>query len=169
MSKSKIVIIINGRGGVGKDALCDLAAKHYEVMNVSSITPVKTIAEICGWDGTKDAKSRKFLSDLKRVLTDFNDFPTNYLFSCYQAFLKGNSDIMFAHIREGSEIEKFRNLVVGCPCLTLLVRRNQGEEWGNSSDDEVENFSYDLEFSNNGTLEEAERKFVLLLESVLKR
>ena len=27
----KVVIIINGKGGSGKDTLCELAAKHYKV------------------------------------------------------------------------------------------------------------------------------------------
>ena len=27
----KAVIVINGAGGVGKDTLCDLAAKHFKV------------------------------------------------------------------------------------------------------------------------------------------
>lgn len=34
----KIVIIINGNGGVGKDTLCDFAAEKYKVTNVSAIT-----------------------------------------------------------------------------------------------------------------------------------
>ena len=46
----KAVIVINGAGGVGKDTLCDLAAKHFNVYNVSSITPIKEIASLCGWD-----------------------------------------------------------------------------------------------------------------------
>lgn len=45
---NKIVIIINGRGGVGKDTLCDFAAKHYKVENISSITPIKDLAKLCG-------------------------------------------------------------------------------------------------------------------------
>ena len=43
---NKIVIIINGRGGVGKDTLCDFAAKHYKVENISSITPIKDLAKL---------------------------------------------------------------------------------------------------------------------------
>ena len=44
----KIVIIINGVGGAGKDTLCDLASKHYKVKNISAITPIKEIAQKCG-------------------------------------------------------------------------------------------------------------------------
>ena len=46
----KIVIIINGRGGVGKDTLCDLAAKYFKVEKISAITPIKEIAQNYGWE-----------------------------------------------------------------------------------------------------------------------
>ena len=44
----KLVMVINGRGGVGKDTLCDFAAAYFRVRNVSSITPVKELAAQCG-------------------------------------------------------------------------------------------------------------------------
>ena len=64
--KNKTVIVINGVGGVGKDTLCDIASKYYKVMNVSSVDPIKDAARILGWDGAKEPKDRKFLSDLKK-------------------------------------------------------------------------------------------------------
>ena len=63
----KIVIIINGNGGAGKDTLCDFAGEVYDTMNISAITPIKEIAKANGWNGEKDAKSRKFLADLKQI------------------------------------------------------------------------------------------------------
>ena len=102
----KIAIIINGAGGVGKDTLCDIAAKYFKVTNVSSITPIKEIARNHGWNGEKDARSRKFLSDLKRVFIDYNNLPTNYLYEQYKSFMDSDSEVYFAHIREGEEIDK---------------------------------------------------------------
>ena len=55
----KLAIVINGAGGVGKDTLCNLAAKHLKVRNISTITPIKEIAAMAGWDGSKDDRSRK--------------------------------------------------------------------------------------------------------------
>ncbi|MBO5879339.1 MAG: hypothetical protein J6Q68_02150, partial [Clostridia bacterium] len=63
----KLVMVINGAGGVGKDTLCDFASAHFSVMNISSITPIKEIAAMCGWNGEKSDKARKFLSDLKAL------------------------------------------------------------------------------------------------------
>ena len=34
----KRVVIINGKGGVGKDTLCNIIGKKYAVKNISSIT-----------------------------------------------------------------------------------------------------------------------------------
>lgn len=163
----KIVIIINGVGGAGKDTLCDLAAKYYKVKNVSAITPIKVIAQDCGWNGEKDAKSRKFLSDLKRVFIEYNDLPTKYLYTQYKEFLESKNEILFVHIREKEEIEKFKKLV-NIRCKTLLVDRQNinVEKWGNTSDDEVRNYQYDLYFNNNRSLAEVEKEFISFLNSL---
>lgn len=165
----KVAIVINGAGGVGKDTLCDLAAKHFRVFNVSSITPIKEIAAMCGWDGTKDDKARRFLSDLKRLCIDYNDYPTVWAKKKYDAFCSSDDEIMFLHIREGSEIEKFVK-ATGGEAKTLLVRggeRMSKSSYGNVSDDEVENYSYDYYFMNDKTLEEAEADFVKLISDIL--
>ena len=68
----KLTFVINGAGGVGKDTLCDLAARHFKVYNISTIMPIKDIARMCGWMGEKSDKARRFLSDLKRVTVAFS-------------------------------------------------------------------------------------------------
>ena len=69
----KKVFIINGAAGVGKDTFVEIA--KYKIFiktglptyNISSVDNVKTAAKILGWDGEKDARGRKFLSDLKII------------------------------------------------------------------------------------------------------
>ena len=166
----KIAMVINGAGGVGKDTLCDLAGKHFGVMNISTITPIKEIAAQCGWDGRKDARSRKFLSDLKRLCVEYNDFPTVWAMERYREFLADDSlDILFVHIREAGEIKKFVDATDG-EAKTLLVRggeRMKQSSYGNVSDDEVENYSYDYYFVNDKSLEEAEADFTALIKSII--
>lgn len=163
----KIVIIINGNGGVGKDTLCDFASLQYRVTNVSSVTPIKKIAEQYGWRGEKDARSRKFLADLKRAFTDYNDLPYKYLVREYEKFLHNSSQILFVHIREGEEIEKFKRYVE-LPCATLLIKRDSiSQNWGNTSDDNVENYKYDYIYNNNKTLSEAPADFGKFLNKIL--
>ena len=158
----KLAIVINGAGGVGKDTLCELAAKHFKVKNISSITPIKEIAKLCGWDGTKDNKARKFLSDLKRLCVEYNDYPTLWAKEQYDSFLDSDEEIMFVHVREPEEIQKFVDATGGA-AKTLLVRggkRMSKEKYGNVSDDGVENYSYDLYYLNESSLDVAEVEFV---------
>ncbi len=165
----KIVIIINGNGGVGKDTLCDFAGEKYKIMNISAITPIKDIAGQYGWKGEKDAKSRKFLADLKKTFVEYNDLPYQYLTEEYEKFLNNSAQILFVHIREGEEIHKFRQYV-DIPCITLLIRRSSSlASWGNASDDNVENFVYDYTYNNDKTLSEAKDDFALFLEDILAR
>ena len=73
------VLAINGAPGSGKTTFENMLAKemgrYYD--SRSTIDLVKQVAKLCGWDGTKDLKSRKFLSDLKDLLTEYNDAPMN--------------------------------------------------------------------------------------------
>ena len=164
----KTVIVINGRGGAGKDTLCEFAAKKYRVENYSSVDPIKTLAKQAGWNGEKDDRSRKFLSDLKRLTTEYNDLPTKYLEGRCRDFLESGDDILFVHIRECEQIEHFIDTVKdSVKVLTLLVRRGEARTYGNVSDDNVENLDYDLVYENNKPLEEAEEDFLRFLEAAL--
>ena len=97
----KLIIVVNGKGGVGKDTVCALTARLFYAKTISSITPVKEIAVQCGWRGEKDTKSRRFLADLKQLLIAYNDFPNQYLTREVQAFQADpGADILFVHIRE---------------------------------------------------------------------
>jgi hypothetical protein len=167
----KTAFVINGGGGVGKDTLCDFAAKHFKVFNESTITPIKRIAAQCGWDGSKDDKSRKFLSDLKRLCVEYNDYPTNWALEQYNDFMAGDDEIMFMHIREPEEIAKFVN-ATGGEAKTLLIRggaRTRKIAYGNASDDAVEDYSYDYYFVNEKSLEEAERDFIEFLRKITEQ
>ena len=152
----KTVIVINGRGGCGKDTICDLCGKIYPVINVSSITPIKEIARMAGWNGEKDAKSRKMLADLKELFKNYNDYPNKYVLNELDRFLKTDCRFLFVHIREADEIEKYvRDASLKCRTLTLLVKRKTDDysdsALGNSSDDNVEDYTYDYTFINKAS------------------
>ena len=165
----KLTIVINGKGGVGKDTLCRFAAERYKTENVSSITPIKEIAALCGWQGEKTDRARKFLSDLKALTAEYNDFPTNYLAERYRAFLSSDGELLFVHIREPEEIRKFVN-ATGGNAKTLLIRggdRFDRTAYGNASDDGVENYPYDYVFVNDKPLAETEGAFLDFLEKMI--
>lgn len=100
---TKKVIIINGSGGVGKDAFakrvieetlklakrivpvenedyCVNPEVFYRIdniitNNISTIDCVKNIAKMFDWNGEKSEKDRKMLSDLKDLMIVYNDYP----------------------------------------------------------------------------------------------
>ena len=165
----KLTIVINGKGGVGKDTLCRFAAERYKTENVSSITPIKELAALCGWQGEKTDRARKFLSDLKALTAAYNDYPTTYLAERYSAFLSSDDELLFVHIREPEEIRKFVSATDGA-AKTLLIRggdRCARGAYGNASDDGVEDYPYDFVFVNDGTLDEARTAFLSFLDGIV--
>ena len=163
----KLVFVINGRGGVGKDTLCEYAARHFRVTNLSTIMPIKELAAQCGWQGEKTDRARRFLSDLKAVLAAYNDYPTLWAKERYLEFLAGENEIMFMHIREREEIEKFIAATDG-RAKTVLIRRAavHREAYGNRSDDEVESLTYDYTYDNDLPIEQAGQGFVEFLARI---
>lgn len=162
----KHVFVINGSGGVGKDTVCNAATKFWRVQNISSITPILHVARAAGWDGEKTPSARRFLSQLKEVCTAFNDLPFRYCMEQYAAFQQNDAELLFVHIREPEEIERFRQ-AVGTNCHAVLVRRPALEQargaLGNRSDDGVDAYDYDGILLNDGTLEQLPQKVYVFL------
>lgn len=170
------MVIINGKGASGKDTLINFFEKENpgKVFNVSSIDPIKEIATMYGYtEDSKTEKARKFLSDLKKVFTDWNELPTKYCLDQLEKFCGTElSEVMFVHIREPEEIEKFKraalssskrsNIVV----KTLLVtsKRCEDKSYGKSSDDNVDSYTYDFYYHNDKYLNAAKYDFLLFME-----
>ncbi len=156
----KEIVIINGTGGSGKDTFVEFASKYCKVVNFSSISKVKEIAKIIGWEGTKTDRDRKFLSDLKKLTTEYNDMAFNDMLENVKKFNESDNEIMFIHIREIEEIEK---AVKELKAITLLIKREGISNINtNKSDANVDNYDYDYVI-NNTSLEEYEqeaKKFV---------
>ena len=157
---NKPVVVINGRGGSGKDTMIEGVARYCKVKNVSSVDKIKEIAKLCGWDGQKDDNSRAFLAGLKKVCADYNDLPLKELLNAYNEYMRDDNDILFVHIREASEIEKFYQSVNRNVFSVLVTRSSVNKYYGNAADDGVENFCYNLQFLNDGDIEERQEAFV---------
>ena len=147
----KKVIIINGTGGSGKDTFVEFVSKYAKVYNFSSIDKVKEVARVIGWDGGKTEKDRKFLSDLKKLTTEYNDMAFKSIINAVNYFMESDSEIMFIHIREPEEIQRVVDMF---QAETLLIRRKGHETiLSNESDARVEEYSYNYYYLND-TLEE---------------
>ncbi len=159
----KQIIIINGTGGCGKDTFVNLCKKYIKVYNFSSIDKVKEVAKIIGWKGDKSEKDRKFLADLKKLTTDYNDMAFNSIISAVNIFKSSDNEIMFIHIREPEEIKR---AVERFNAKSLLIKRlGQDIIKSNYSDANVENYNYDYTIENT-TLEEYEKKAKIFIKEL---
>ena len=163
----KIVIVINGKGKAGKDTICDIVSRHFTSVNVSSITPIKEIARQHGWNGEKDNNARRFLSNLKMAFSEYNDLPTQYLLAKYSEFIADQvHEVMFVHIREAAEIDRFSGMV-STPLVTLFIDRPGLGRFDNESDDDAGNYTYDYVYVNNKPLESLENDFMCFFNSIV--
>lgn len=152
----KMVIIINGNGGCGKDTFVKSIQELIpRTINVSIVDPIYKMAKIVGWDGiTKEQKDRMFLHKLKMLSEEYNDYPNRYVMNRFNEFINNKNEfLMFIHVRESNnikylveEIGKISNV----PIKTLFVNRpSHNVVWGNEADDNVDNYNYDYAFIND--------------------
>ena len=132
------VVIINGIGGSGKDTFVEICQELLETdelvnrcLNISTVDYVKEIAGYCGWNGEKDPASRKFLSDLKKAMTEWRDLPVMDIKAELNRFSQickwsGVEDtVAFVHFREPEEIAR---LVKELKSTTIHIRRENPEK-----------------------------------------
>lgn len=156
----KLVFITNGTGGCGKDTFARFLEKHCDVTKISSIDPIKQFARFMGWKGGKDEKDRKFLSDLKLALTEYNDCSFKWMEEHYiwwknydtSAFEDTWVMVLLIDIREPEEIERARRAF---HAKTILIKSDRvAPITSNMADARVLEYNYDYIIENNGTLED---------------
>lgn len=167
---SKVKIVVNGYPESYKDGFIDHCRNCLHDMDVSissikisSVDPSKDAAETLGWDGAKDEKGRKFLSDLKDMSTELYDGPMKYM---EEETENWDRDVTFYLIREPAEIKKF---VEKFPeTITVFIDREESrlKAQSNHADSEVEDYNYKIYLSNNGTIEEIEKKAELFANCI---
>jgi dephospho-CoA kinase len=149
----KHVFITNGMARCGKDTFAMFLEEFVPTLKYSSIDKVKSIAKLCGWNGGKTEKDRKFLSDLKVLTSEYSDMPFNNVASKVSEFIRDNvHSVMLIDIREPEEIEKAK-IIFGAK--TILIKNDRVPNISsNMADANVYNYNYDFTIENNGTLEE---------------
>lgn len=121
--------------------------KNLYIDIISTVDFVKEIAYACGWDGSKTLENRKFLSDLKSLLTEWNDVPNAIIEKHVQSLPDSFDWIVFVDCREPAEIQKLKERL---NATTILIRRPRVEdnETSNDSDAKVFDYDYDLNIYN---------------------
>ena len=152
------VYIINGYGGSGKTTFENMIMTYSKGKGhiTSMVEIVKHYAEQMGWEGTKEDKDRKFLSDLKLALAEWADIPMAYVINQIQFFEELNdTTYCFVDAREPNDIDRLKELLKkDFEVKTILVDRNIQREYGNMADDGVMNYRYDTTVMNTGSLED---------------
>ena len=166
VGKQQAVIIMNGRAGVGKDSLMDIARDYFTVRNLSSVLRIKEAALAAGWDGEYDNRGRQLLADIKMALVKYEPMIiTNWLYAEYLKFKSVEQDVMFIHIREAEEIEKFKKLVPHAKAI--LVTRKDGNKMAvDTSENTLNDYPWDFVFANDEPLKKSGKKFVKLIEKI---
>ena len=170
MGKLKIVVI-NGQGGVGKDLFINYCNDFCDYLySYSTVDFIKHSARRFGWYGTKEPKDRKMLSELKRILKEWNDIPykktSEYIDMAKAASVFNDYDeVLFIHCREPEEIERLKK---DFDVITVLIRRLEVEQsWDNPSDDNVFDYFYDYVIINN-TKDELKQSAEFFINEILE-
>lgn len=157
----KLIYIVNGSGGSGKDSFCNIIKKYsgHDTYTTSSAKRAKKIAmDVFGWDGvTKNEKIRKLISVIKDLLTWWDDIPFKDMKGEVMYFEATPSmEIMFIHVREPQEIQKLKNEFPYIKTI-LITNKNVPVITSNDADGGVFNYEYDYHIENDGTLDDLKK------------
>ena len=135
-----------------------------KILNISTVDLVKQAAKILGWDGQKDEKSRKFLSDLKDLATEYSDLSVSYISGTILQAQEDRSEVIFVHCREPKELAQLKERF---DAVTLLIKNNRVKPIeSNHADRDIEKYEYDFIIDNNEGILELTKKAALFLEEV---
>ena len=173
------IVVVNGMPMSGKSQFVEYCLKELGIYGeeVSTVDFVKELAKLSGWDGVKRPRDRKFLSDLKDLLTEWNDVPYKKIIEARDKLqdhldylgYDANKGIIFTHCREPEEIERFEK-ELGAKSV-FIDREESKKEQSNHADSRVENYSYTYIIDDNEDLEHLRKSaetFIKILRGELK-
>lgn len=134
-----------------------MVAKYAKTEILSSVDFVKEVAKFAGWDGVKDDRGRLFLSQLKSIMTIYDDIPFKIMKKKVEEFRNNDSEILFLDIREIDEVKK---AVRQFGAETIIVKRpNNRNPISNDSDRYVECYDdYTYLLNNDSDLDALDNK-----------
>lgn len=173
---SKIIFIINGTGGVGKDTFAKLYEKNIKsrfennviVHNISTITPIRQMLKCCVDDvNLRDEKTRQLLSSVKNALEEYNDYTTEYAANHIYKFIESiETGTLFIHLREPHLIDKLKDRCKETIINTILIDKSDVDSFDNESDDidNIRNYRYDIDVINDTTIDDLEENAKYLID-----
>lgn len=165
-SDRKLLLIINGYPGAGKDTFADvvvgtLSDLGWHARSTSSIDPIRNMLRKEGIPvDKKGPEERKLLSDVKAAFNNYDRYADRMALKTATDFLVRDGDrAMFVHVREPDAIAFME---ANCPEQILfnavfIERPFDASTLSNDSDRGVEAYQYHYRFTNNGTKEAFEQ------------
>lgn len=164
----KKVLIINGMGGAGKDTFVNFLKEFIPTLHISIVDNVKQLAKSLGWNEKKDERGRKFLSDLKLAIDNYDNGNYKYITNIVKKFYNNQLDkpyeLLCIDMREGNQIDMAKK---DFAASTVFVDRKVPFISSNIADAGVYEYEYDYYINNNGSLidlRETAFKFVEMLK-----
>lgn len=167
VNMDKLVFIVNGKPRAGKDTFAMILNRYMNVYKYSAVTKVKEIATLCGWDGQKEERDRKFLHELKMLTSEYSDMAYQDVVNEIKKYRNGEieADVFVVDVREPEEIERLAKEVGG---ITVFIENNNVPAiTSNAADANVENYEYDFVIQNNGTMKEFEDEIKIFMEFLM--
>ena len=167
VNMDKLVFIVNGKPRAGKDTFAMILNRYMDVYKYSAVTKVKEIATLCGWDGQKEERDRKFLHELKMLTSEYSDMSHQDVVNEINKYRNGEieADVFVVDVREPEDIKR---LVEEVGAITVFIENdNVPAITSNAADANVENFEYDFVIPNNGTMKEFEDEIKLFMEFLM--
>lgn len=162
------VYVINGYGGSGKSTFENMVLNMSKTNGhiTSMVEIVKHYAEIIGWNGGKEDKDRKFLSDLKDCLAAWADIPMLYVYNKIKEFEKLNDGYCFVDAREKMDIARLKGICKDnqWECKVILIDRGIEREFTNHADNNVMECPYDTTITNYGDLNDLRKCAIAFVE-----
>lgn len=172
----KYILVLNGPKESGKDTFIDILSEisSIPIIRYSSIDYIKNVAiRSFDWDGIKDAKGRKLLSDLKDAATAYNNLPFKRITEFVEDISIVQEEFIFCTcVREPPEIKKLLDFYnkEGYTALSVCITRDSktGLEESNHADEGVFDFTYDVYLDNNSTIDGFKGNIEVFYENLLQ-
>lgn len=180
------VVIINGAPQSGKDTFAKLAIDYCNmdesanVLNLSSVDPIKDVLIGFGWDGEKSDNVRDIIANIKQMWISAQNGPTMFMMNNIIHFHTQHveeDNIVFCHIREPEEIDKLKKIItgmeaVGIEIITLFLVRgdsvvNDGVR-DSDNPDLISKYPYDKIIYNDEDLAKLDEKVCSFIDELLK-
>lgn len=157
--KNKKIFIVNGYPKSGKTTFGKILNSYIPTKHISIVDSIKNLESVISNNTNvkspknKNEKYRKFLSDLKDLCEDYNDYPFQKIINEVFNFLFFEKElILLIDMRSPEDITRAINTF---NAKTIFIKNSKGEKISsNHADADVEKIEYMYIIDNNGSLDD---------------